>query len=148
MQNEAVASTIPFTVVHGNTELCCVNKHCLEITNVKNQMRMNAKDRNFGAGSCVCTTLSRKYFWRKTCASVKQSELLLQAAAEKLTSDFETSCANPKNLREHSNKNREVGVGENNICLRLCEQNDSSPYQNETLELQSYMFPVGCRTRL
>ena len=42
MQNEAVAPTIPFTIVHGNTELCCVIKHCLKITNVKNQMRMNA----------------------------------------------------------------------------------------------------------
>ena len=34
---------------------------------------------------------------KKTCASVKQSELPLQAAAQKLTSDFEKSCANPKN---------------------------------------------------
>ena len=42
MQNEAVAPTIPFTIVHGNTELCCVIKHCLKITNVKIQMRKNA----------------------------------------------------------------------------------------------------------
>ena len=36
-------------------------------------------------------------YLEKTYASVKQSELPLQAAAEKLTSDFEKSCANPKN---------------------------------------------------
>ena len=34
---------------------------------------------------------------KKKCASDKLSEPLLQAAAEKLTFDFEKSCANPKN---------------------------------------------------
>ena len=62
MQNEAVAPTILFTIVHDNTELCCVIEHCLKTKNVKNQMRMNATARNFGAGSGICTTLSRKYF--------------------------------------------------------------------------------------
>ena len=40
-------------------------------------------------------------YLEKTYASVKQSELPLQAAAEKLTSDSEKSCANPKIIREH-----------------------------------------------
>ena len=39
----------------------------------------------------------KEIFLEKTYASVKQSGLPLQAAAEKLTSDFEKSCANPKN---------------------------------------------------
>ena len=58
-------------------------------------------------------------YLEKTYASVKQSELPLQAAAEKLTSDSEKSCANPKIIREHSNKNRERGVGENNKSTAL-----------------------------
>ena len=93
----------------------------------------------------------KEIFLEKTYASVKQSGLPLQAAAEKLTSDFEKSCANPKiDQKSYANIATKIGSGGwvKTTSLRLCEENANSPYQNETLEIKSYMFPVGCRTRL
>ena len=65
MQNEAVAPTILFTIVHDNTELCCVIEHCLKTENVTKRAGMNSKERNYGAEAGICTTLPRKYFHRK-----------------------------------------------------------------------------------
>ena len=50
----------------------------------------------FRRGSLYLHHAVKEVLLEKTCASVKKSELPLQAAAEKLTFDFEKSCANPK----------------------------------------------------
>ena len=137
MQNEAVAPTIPFTIVHGNTELCCVIKHCLKITNVKNQMRMNAyvliRPTGISVQDLVSAPRCQGNIFREN-VRIGQTE-----RAEKLTSDFEKSCANPKiDQKSYANIATKIGSGGwvKTTCLRLCEENDSSPYQNETLKLQ------------